>query len=255
MPENNSIVYIILLASILLAALVFFIVFALIQYQKAKGVHVEEMEQLKEKVHKEKLTAELEIKEQTLDNISQEIHDNIGQVLSLAKINLKTVPENENINESLDHIETVISSIRGISHLISSNKLENAVMEDLLQKEVDQINRTGVLHAELQNSTKDYLVLDREKSFILYRMIQECIHNVIKHARAKNMILEISDHRNGYLFSLKDNGEGFNIDENKNGNGMQNLKRRAELIDADFDIESVVNEGTEIKIFIENGKA
>jgi len=238
MPENNSIVYIILLASILLAALVFFIVFALIQYQKAKGVHVEEMEQLKEKVHKEKLTAELEIKEQTLDNISQEIHDNIGQVLSLANLNLKTVTENENINESLDHIETVISSIRGISHLISSNKLENAVMEDLLQKEVDQ-----------------NLVLDREKSFILYRMIQECIHNVIKHAGAKNMILEISDHRNGYLFSLKDNGEGFNIDENKNGNGMQNLKRRAELIDADFDIESVVNEGTEIKIFIENGKA
>jgi len=223
----------------------------LIQYRKAKGIHVLEMQQLEEQLKKEMLTAQLEIKEETLDNISMEIHDNIGQVLSLARINLEIIEEkSENVDESLGHINSAIISLRSISHLISKNKLEEDELEDLLRKEIEQINRTGKITGTFEIQAENYVELDSEKSFILYRMVQECINNILKHAGAKNVKIVLADAVDGYLFSIIDDGKGYNVKEKWNSNGIQNLKRRGELINAELKINSESNKGTEVQILI-----
>ena len=155
--------------------------------------------------------------------------------------------------ESIDLLDKAIESIRGISHIISSNKLDDTHLTDLLAKEIEQLNNSGAFDCRLHILADREIELGAEKSFIIYRMVQESINNTIKHAKANKIDIFVREVDDNFSISVKDDGNGFEVKSKiAKSNGLQNLYKRAEVIDAKLQILSKTGIGTEIIITFSN---
>jgi two-component system NarL family sensor kinase len=250
MSDDFHIVYIILTVSAVIGVMVFFIVFSVIQYQRSRKHHENELDAVLVKNQKEMLTVQLEIKEKTLGTISEELHDNVGQILSLTKLNIHQIVGEDNapnVKESIGLLNKAIESIRGISHIISSNILDDTHLTDLLTEEIEHLNNSGAYDSHLYMLTDREIEIGPEKAFIIYRMVQESINNIVKHAKANKIDIFIRDVDDSFGISVNDDGEGF-----AKSNGLQNIFKIAVLIDAKLQIFSESDKGTEVKIIFSN---
>ncbi|MEO7765834.1 MAG: ATP-binding protein [Ferruginibacter sp.] len=204
---------------------------------------------------RELLQSKIEIQEQTLQHISRELHDNLGQVASLIKINLNTL-EFSNTARAVEKVEVtreltrqLIADIKSLSVRLGSDRIAQTGVAKAIETEVERLNKTGEFIAEYK-LTGDVPELDSDQSVILYRMAQEILNNMVKHSGAKK--INISLNRKDKLFTLSfiDNGIGFNVAESKHasGAGLQNLKNRALLMNAQLHIQSSPANGTTVTI-------
>lgn len=199
--------------------------------------------------------SQLEIQEQTFRNISQEIHDNIGQVLSLAKLNLNTItPASDKIALTEELLGKAISDLRDLSKSLNAEKIGDVGLTNAVKQELSIIEKTTglktafVLPELLQNGC-----ISREKIIITFRIIQEVLHNIIKHAKAKNIVVSFLKKDEKTAIEIKDDGKGFLPDallETQTGIGLKNMKARATQINADFVIHSIPGEGTTVMLTI-----
>ncbi|HRI19646.1 MAG TPA: histidine kinase [Panacibacter sp.] len=203
------------------------------------------------------LQSQLEIQEQTFRNISQEIHDNIGQVLSLAKLNLNTIPV-DNFSDKIALTEELlgkaINDLRDISKSLHPEKIIDIGLVNAISQELALVQKAAKIKTELTCINGD-ISLGNEKSIIIFRMIQEVLHNILKHAKARNVLVEIGKVENKTLIAVKDDGAGFNIDaltSTNTGIGLKSIQQRCSLINASFKIDSIPGEGTSIQLTILN---
>lgn len=135
------------------------------------------------------MESKLEIQEQTLKTISQEVHDNIGQVLSLAKLNINTMAEatpealTEKINDSRLLITKAIQDLRDLSKSLNTDYISEMGLLKAIEYEVDLIQKTVLLNIKLIIKGETYR-LDPHTELIVFRIVQEALHNVLKHAQA-----------------------------------------------------------------------
>ena len=205
------------------------------------------------------LQSQLEIQENTFNYISGEIHDNIGQILSLTRINLNRLAEttpSEILSKTDSLLGKAISDLRHLSHnLNSSNLLEFGIIEALAHL-LQQIEKTGKFKTELIDNETIINFISNDYSLILYRMIQELLNNIIKHANATHIIISVKmiDHK-VCLLTVSDDGKGFDVSEvlnQKKGIGLNNIFSRAKMINAIVTIKSKEPTGTNIFIQINN---
>ena len=206
------------------------------------------------------LASKVEIQEQTLQHVSRELHDNLGQVASLIKINLNTVqlknPEaaEEKLRNTKDLVKQLIMDLKQLSVSLSTDKINKIGLVQALKLEEDKLLKTGLFVTELTYSD-NMPVIDAEKEIIIYRMVQEILNNTIKHSGATKISLAVQ-YTNGMLTLLiSDDGKGFDVtkklsEPGEMGNGLLNLKGRAKVINATYGIDSVVGKGTISKISI-----
>lgn len=244
---------------ILLVLILFtFIIFILFLFNRNKVLNRRKEEILQSQFSQTLLQSQLEIQEQTLKNISQEIHDNIGQVLSLAKLNLGTVsldkPEQlqQKIDDSRQLVAKAIQDLRDLSRSMDTDHISGIGFAKALEDELHMIGKSGY-EAQLQ-ITGDKYRLDLQKELILFRIVQEILHNIIKHAKAN--LIQVEIHYLPQLFELKikDDGIGFDLSPlNENGNsnfglGIRNMHNRARLIGGEFAVHSEIGKGTLVTI-------
>jgi len=208
-----------------------------------------------EKLNITLLQSQIEIQEQTLQHISRELHDNLGQVASLIKINLTTLKLNEpekaveKIEATKDLTRQLIADIKSLSVSLGSDRLIQIGLIKAIETEVERLNKTGEFIAafKLHGTIPD---IDNDQSVILYRMVQEVLNNMVKHSEAKHISIFIHAKENVFILAFNDDGIGFNTEEkiNASGAGLRNLKNRALLINAQLHIESLVGKGTKITI-------
>ena len=244
------------------------ILFFFLWYQKKKELNKTkirevkfEAEQLKVHYQQALLQTQLEIQEQTLKNISQEIHDNVGQVLSLAKLNLNMMdiarPEQlqKKIDSTLGQVTKAINDLRDLSKSFNTDNITALGLINAIAYELDMIGKTDSHKTEFKingNSRR----LESQKELILFRIVQEALHNIIKHAGAKIIKVEANYAEQQLALKIGDNGKGFDLSPlNQEGNngfglGIRNMHNRAKLIGADFTISSTLNEGTVVKIVL-----
>jgi signal transduction histidine kinase len=201
------------------------------------------------------LQSQIEIQEQTLQHISRELHDNLGQVASLIKINLTTLKLNdpekavEKIEHTKDLTRQLIADIKSLSVSLGSDRIAQTGLARAIETEVERLNKTGEFVAtyRLQGAMPD---IDADKSLILYRMAQEVLNNMVKHSEAKHINIFIHVNENVFILAFRDDGIGFNSAEkmNASGAGLRNLQNRATLINAQLHIQSLPGNGTEITI-------
>jgi hypothetical protein len=244
MQEKENIVLIVstlLVLLILIALIVLFTVF-----QKKKNSLVEERKKTKEDFEREITETQIEIREETLRNISWELHDNIGQLLTLAKIQLQSATE-ENINEVSETITKGLTEVRALSKLINPEAINNINLREAVQLEIDRFNRLNFIDASLMvlGNEKE---IDKKHSIIIFRILQEFFSNTIKHSRASTLKVSIDYQEESLTIITKDNGIGFLPDIKKEGIGLSNIKNRAKLIGATALFSSENNKGTTLQI-------
>jgi len=238
-----------------------FIVIFIFLYQKRHNHYTREKQALHTQFQQTLLQAQLEIQEQTLKNISQEIHDNIGQSLSLAKLHLNTMDAaqpaslEEKIDDSRKLVSKAIRDLRQLSHSLDADQIGRIGLLRALEAELELLNRTGTHQARLETDGTPYPI-DKQKELLLFRIVQEALHNVIKHAEASFIILQIGYTPAGLGLKILDDGKGFDIPlqrTNENitfGVGIRNMHDRANLIGATFHIVSTPGTGTQITLFL-----
>lgn len=190
--------------------------------------------------------------------IAQDLHDGIMNRLASTRLNLHIIlekPSLENIKKCkpfIDGIQDIEKEIRNIAHDLNTNVL------------ADKTSFVGVIESFVNNqrrisSSKYHLEIDRSinweklagfKKIHLYRILQEAIQNVEKHAQAKNIVVSILKGENQLLLEIFDDGKGFSLNRKKKGIGLQNIFSRAKACNGIAEIKSKENEGTTIIVKI-----
>lgn len=253
--EPSQVTFVIVAGSILLLALAVFIVSFLLVYQRRQQQHQREKRALEEAFAAEVLRAQVEIGEQTLLRISQEIHDNFGQLLSLAKLNLgllvRTVdaPTAEKLRETTELVGRTLTELRDLSKTLDANYALSDGLAAALTFQVMLVEKMGLCHASLQVEGQERR-LDAQREVIVFRIVQELIQNTLKHAGARAISLYLSYGAQALELCVQDDGRGFELGEEtflptgKRGSGLVNMRRRATLVGADFVLKSEIGTGT-----------
>lgn len=209
-------------------------------------------QQRKESVFEQELAiSQVEIKEQTLNYIGQELHDDLGQKLSVAKImsNRILLSKEDDIQEIGKEINQLlgecIQDIRNLSKIFISKQVENFIFIEAVEREVFRLRKLQLIEVDFVVNNRN-IEINNEHALILYRIIQESINNVIKHSRAKNIFLSVFDDQKKLTIRIADDGIGFDKKSVNDGNGLSSMENRAKIINAQFRINSIANNGSKV---------
>jgi two-component system, NarL family, sensor kinase len=257
--QNNYIIIFVITTTIILLFLLSFIAAVLFFYQKKSILYYKQLEDVKNNYEKNLLQTQLEIQEHTFQEISREIHDNIGLSLTLAKLQLNTINYNsaftisENIDSSVDLISKAIVDLSDISKSLNSEAIKNHGLYNTLKVETEKIKRSGKHKVEFTEEG-NIVFLDGQKELILYRIAQEALNNILKHASASLIWIKLRYETSHVSLSIEDNGLGFDkteIEQYRSGkinSGLANMRTRAIMLKGTCAITSTPGNGT--KIFI-----
>jgi two-component system, NarL family, sensor kinase len=262
MQTQNAevITYVIIICVIVFSFLAVTLILFTTLFQKRKLKQQTEVIMLKENFARELLQTQLEIQEQTLKTISQEIHDNIGQVLSLTKLNLNTIDINnkdelqEKIKDSKDLVSKAIHDLRDLSKSLNTDTIAAMGLQRAIEYELEMIRKTGFETA--LEITGETIRMEPQKELILFRIVQETLNNIIKHAEAKKITVTMNYTPDTMEMKIKDNGRGVDLSPLNAGTdggfglGIRNMHNRAKLIGADFNMSSSIGNGTTVSLIV-----
>lgn len=244
MQQNQQIILIIATLLVLFIVIALIILFSV--FQKKKNSLVEERKKTKERFEKEIIETQIEIREETLRNISWELHDNIGQLLTLAKIQLQNTTK-ENIQEVSETITKGLTEVRALSKLINPEAIKNIDLPEAIQLEMNRFNRLNFIKSNLKIIGIQQKI-DEKSSIIIFRILQEFFSNTIKHSKASELNVVLNYSNQFLQITASDNGIGFLSEEKKDGIGLSNIKNRAKLIGAEIQFSTENNQGTSLEI-------
>jgi signal transduction histidine kinase len=197
--------------------------------------------------------SQIEMREQTLRYIGQELHDDIGQKLSVAKLlnnklySILHSEEKEYLKEINDLLGECISDIRNLSKTFIADHIEHLGLVESIEREVKRIKKLDFMSVNFIFNNHD-IDINPKHCLILFRMVQECLNNVLKHSKSKKLEIILDDRSETLEIRIIDHGVGIPKNVPTNGSGLRNITNRAKIINADFFISSELNDGTEIKI-------
>ncbi|MBZ5857038.1 sensor histidine kinase [Flavihumibacter profundi] len=245
---------------IIMLALSGFVIYFILASQRRRLKQQHEKEQLKETYEKEVLTTQIESRDQTLRDVSQEIHDNMGQLLSVARINLNILEKELDGHHQLKRIQDtnglladVIKYIRMLSKGLNSDMLSTYGLRESIKFELKRIEQSAMITCNFSTEGEDFSI-DAKKEIVIYRMVQEILNNIIKHAAASEITISMNYTPTNFHLDINDNGTGFVKQETTNrnitesGSGLRNLQKRAALVGADLRIITAPGQGTKIMI-------
>ena len=259
MQTEDQIRFFLIVTTLLILFLVALISTILYLYQKKRITFVKNFEAAKLDYERNLLKTQLEIQEHTFQNISREIHDNISLSLTLAKLNLNTLTVGNN-SYSIDSIENTVAlisnAIRDLSNIsksLNSEVISSHGLISAVEVEIEKIKKCSKheISFEINGEPK---FLDPRKELILFRIAQEALNNILKHAEAKNIKLQLNYVTEAVNLKIEDDGIGFDPtsatghDNRSLKAGLINMRSRADLINGSCNIESVPLVGTKISV-------
>lgn len=228
------------------------------KYRQRKKEYLNEIE-IKNEIHQRELLAtQLEIQQVTMQQIGRELHDNIGQKLTLVSLYTQQLLYENKVPEVIERIEQVsqiinqtLQDLRSLSKTLTDDNINQKEIVTLIQEEVDNTNAFKKCHVDFKHNFQQ-LDLGFVHKNVLLRITQEFIQNSMKHANCKNIFINLNTSEKVlWELNIKDDGIGFDpSDVKSNGIGLTNMKNRAEIIGADFRLESRENLGTTLNIIL-----
>ncbi len=257
--EKQNVIIAILVGSSFVFLFGFITLLVVLNYVRRKRQLLLDTKIRESQFQQELLQAQLEMQDHTFRAVSQEIHDNVGQILSLAKLNLNIITFERKGNETLHIIKDLVTdAITELRNLGTGYYADRLVEEGLLvaiQHQLKQLNKTG-LYTTSYHSEYETLAIDKNKIIFLYRMVQEVLNNVVKHSGAGHIRVDIVRTGEAVLISLQDNGKGFSSTHPgfRPGIGLNSIQQRALMISATVDVISTEGSGTVVNlVFKQNG--
>jgi two-component system, NarL family, sensor kinase len=261
MSDQNQEIYIITLIGIVLALLLIgSIVFVVFLYQRKRFIQEKELAEIKVLYEQELLRSQLEMQESTFKFVAQELHDNIGQVLSVIKLSLSILPLDKNhpayegIQNCREMLNKVIFDVSHITKSMHSDRISDIGIDEAIRFELDTLRKTGLTKVDFEVAGTPNSI-DPQKAIFIFRMFQEMINNILKHAQASQINVGVNyTTDNKFVLKVEDNGIGFNAEKKQtqtnssSGIGLRNMVNRAKLIGALISIQSEAGNGTAITV-------
>jgi hypothetical protein len=222
-------------------------------FQKRKTQLLIEKAQEKQRYETELAKTQIEIQEQTLKNISWELHDNVGQLLSVAKMQLNmlsTQIEDNNrtrLVELSDVIGKSLQDIRLLSRTLNHEVLHDMGLKKALKLELQRFNRLKFLKATFQVDGEEQDIDDKDE-IIIFRIFQEFFSNVMRHSKAQQLDVKLDYNGEKLTVLATDDGIGFNFSNRSKGMGLINMESRSKLINAEYSLTSKLGKGTQIQL-------
>ncbi len=240
----------ILIATVVLIVIVVLLIFLFLIFQKRKNSLLLQQKEAEKKYERAIAETQIEIREETLRNISWELHDNIGQLLTLAKIQVNVAHgDPKKMAEATETITKSLTELRSLSKVINPDVIKSLSLTEAISLETERFNRLQFIDASFTYNT-EIRKMDDKVEIIIFRILQEFFSNTVKHSKASKLHVNVHYDAHKLVIKAKDDGVGFNI-KNKNkqrGIGLCNMQSRAKLIGASIDLNSQKGEGTSIII-------
>lgn len=206
-----------------------------------------------------RINAEIEAIENERKRIAGDLHDELGPILSAVRLQINHVEpsdeiEQEALRKSSVQIDEVIKRFREISYDLLPNTLVRKGLINAVEEFAGRMSESSKLKIE---TTLSNIKLEPLKEINFYRIIQEIVHNTIKHARASILYIELKETNKLIYLQTKDDGIGFNYQEKSaagGGLGLLNLQSRVEVLSGQLEINSTPGKGTIFNIEIPNEK-
>jgi PAS domain S-box-containing protein len=196
--------------------------------------------------------------EEERKRISRELHDDLSQKLALLAFDagslvLAPPPSVEEMKEPLRNLQTRVvqlsQDVRQISHQLHPTVLEDLGLTAALSELCEEFSaREGIEVLLEEEAVPKAMPVDIASC--LYRISQEALHNVLKHAQASQVQLRVSGGTEGIHLYIRDNGVGFNSEAFRPGLGIVSMKERVRLVQGEFSIHSQAGRGTEVRVFV-----
>ncbi|QEC69305.1 sensor histidine kinase [Panacibacter ginsenosidivorans] len=246
-PEERRIIYAVLIAVIVLAALITFFVVSVIRYNRKRM-----------SVQQEKTMTDILSLEKERARFAADLHDDLGGTLSAIKLKLQRLPMPDNdgavlLTEVEQHIDDCMQKLREVAFSMMPRQLQRKGINEAIQEMIVRMNHDDSIKINL---CSEALSLDKEKEIHIFRITQEILNNIWKHANATEITLELLDQDKKIVLHIADNGIGFDknwVFKNSNGLGLHNIMARVEILGARIFLQSGKNiKGTDYFIEIPN---
>lgn len=248
--ERYLLVYMIaVLVIVTTLVIVFFIVF-----QKRKNKLLLDKIKQQQEFDEEISRTQTEIQEQTLKHIGWELHDNVGQLLALASMQINMLSAQvsddmkESVNSTADVIKESLKEVRSLSKSLNNDVILNIGFEQSITNELNRLKRMKFASAELHIKGHKRELQNKKHEIVIFRILQEFFSNSIKYSEAKNLKVVLNYQPEKLIIEASDDGVGFEIATAEKGSGLINMKSRAELINSTFDLYSKPKEGVRLTL-------
>lgn len=201
----------------------------------------------------------LEAEENERKRIAGDLHDGVGQLMSAAKMNLNAIENeipfaNENQRQAYkkaqDLVDEGCKEVRSVSHNMMPNALLKAGLASALREFIHQID-ARVIKVDLYTEGLNERI-DSNVETVLYRIVQECVNNVIKHAKATHLDISLIKDNTGIAATIEDNGKGFDPAEKNRfeGIGLKNIQTRIDYLKGTIEWDSSLGNGTLVALYV-----
>jgi signal transduction histidine kinase len=220
---------------------------------------VTEKIRLQRMVLEEKLTAQKEIsraiintQEKERSEIGKELHDNVNQILTTAKLyveNIEYYPEKSKVfvAKSKELLQKSINEIRFLAKELVTPVINDIGFKATLDELITHYQSLKLFEIELHFKV-DEETIEKEMQLTIYRIIQEQMNNVVKYAKASRVEIMLHQRRNRLDVQVKDNGVGFDVSKNSAGLGMHNIKNRAEVFKGQVEVKAAAGKGCTLRL-------
>lgn len=250
---EESLFFIVVASSMLFLLFVSFFV-AFVQLYRRKQMMADNQRKERERAFSEELIrSQLEIREGLMRQMSDELHDNIGQSLVVAKMQLNSIQKEAESQQAVAANELIgraLQDLRNMSKTLNGQYILREGIVEALKKEIAYIDSARQINCSLEGFLNmNSLPADHE--IILFRCVQELLSNVIKHADASEIRIHLKETDKNLSVDVIDNGKGLPPNwEMSRGLGMDNLHKRVELMGGELKSKSSAAQGTHISIIL-----
>jgi len=257
--QKNTINY------ILIGSTIAFLIISLLLYRNYKNRQKLQQAKIDELETEKQLTATeavLKGEEQERTRLAKDLHDGLGGMLSGIKFSLGNIKENlimtpdnaHAFERSIDMLDSSIQEMRRVAHNMMPEILVKYGLDTALKEFCAEMDRGAVLHVNYQSVGMHQADIPQTTSVTIYRIIQELLNNTIKHANAKNVLVQLHQSRQEKLLAItvEDDGNGFDMNLLKHAGGMgwSNIQNRVEFLKGKIDLQSAPGKGTSVMIEI-----
>jgi signal transduction histidine kinase len=204
---------------------------------------------------KELIQASIDGQEKQKKEIGMELHDHINQVLASTKLYLELARSDEKkrleiIEKCRDQVLYAINEIRNLSRSLVLPETGRESIIDNIAALVNNLQQSSGLNISTQIDTEILKSLDKKKQVSIYRILEEQLQNVVKHAKASHVHINLWHDRDALRMIFFDNGRGFDVHNYRKGIGLNNISSRVASMDGELDIVSAPGEGCELRIAV-----
>ncbi len=227
-------------------------------YRQRQLLHQKKIQELEKEKQLLATEAVLKGQEDERARLARDLHDGLGGMLSGIKYSLNTMKGNmimtennvQSFERSIDMLDTSIREMRRVAHNLMPESLVKFGLDTALKDFCNDINSSGALKITYQSFGLESKVIEQTTAITIYRIVQELVNNIMKHAQARQAIVQITNEANQVAITVEDDGKGFDPQKLDNGRGIGwiNIRSRVDYLKGKIDTRSQFGEGTSVHI-------